>query len=300
MTAALSGIVVHWHNEDELEQLARAWPSDPRFELVVIDNGSSRHLQLPPTTRMVTPGANLGFAGAVNLGGQIATADCLLLLNPDAEPLAGALEALLDGFARHPTAAGLVPGLLDPDGSSQAPWQARRLPTTTELVLQPLLGDRRTGPAALAEGVTVEQPAAAALALRRSAFERVAGLDPRFRPAWFEDVDLARRLQDQQLSLIAWPAAQFRHARGASVPRLGYGRFLIAYHHNLERYLVRHGSTASVLAARASLLLGLIVRLASLAVRTPQRSAGRADAASGLLRALLAAASGWRLMAVSP
>lgn len=300
-SALLSGLVVHWHNEEELERLAAAWPQDPRFELVVVDNGSGRTCSLPPEVVVLRPRANLGFAGGVNLAAQVAHADLLLLLNPDAEPLPGALEALLDGFLQNPHAAGLVPALLDPDGTSQAPWQARSIPTARELILQPWLGDRRRGPKRLIAGERVEQPAAAALALRRSTFEAAGGLDPRYRPAWFEDVDLARRLADLDRPLVAWPAAEFRHARGASVPRLGYGRFLTAYHHNLERYLQRHAGPAAVSAARMVLLSGLLLRLASLLVRTPQRAQNRFEAAGGLSRTLLAAASGWRLaMPIQP
>jgi GT2 family glycosyltransferase len=290
----LSGLVVHWHNEDELERLAAAWPADPRFELVVVDNASSRACRLPPDAVLLRPDTNLGFAGGINLAAQVARAEILLLLNPDAEPLPGALEALLHGLAQNPRAAGLVPALLDPDGTPQAPWQARSIPTSEQLILQPWFGDRRRGPSRLTAGEQVEQPAAAALALRRDSFEAVAGLDPRYRPAWFEDVDLARRLADLDRPLVAWPAAEFCHARGASVPRLGYGRFLSAYHRNLERYLRRHAGPAALIAARVVLLTGLLLRLVSLLVRTPQRAQNRLEAAVGLSRTLLAAASGWR------
>src|ERR1700710_234232 len=40
----LTGVVVHWRNEDLLAELAAAWPRDPRFELLVVDNGSSAPL----------------------------------------------------------------------------------------------------------------------------------------------------------------------------------------------------------------------------------------------------------------
>lgn len=294
MSVLLSGLVVHWHNEAELEALAAAWPPDPRVELVVVDNGSSRPVVLPPAVRWVDPGANLGFAGGVNLAAQIAAGELLLLLNPDAEPIDNALEGLVAGAAAYPEAAGLVPTLVSADGTPQTSWQARVLPSVAGLILLPLLGDRRPGPSRLAPGERVEQPAAAALVLRRSAFERVGGLDPRFRPAWFEDVDLARRLGDLGLPLLAWPEAQFRHGQGASVPRLGYGRFLVAYHHNLERYLERHVGGVAVAAARLVLILGLLLRLVLLPLRQPRRAASRREALAGLVRCLGAALSGWR------
>src|SRR5262249_10592861 len=161
----------------------------------------------------------------------------LLVLNPDAAPEPGALDRLLEGFAAHPEAAGLAPCLVGPGGEPQAAWQLRRLPTAWDCVRQalPLPANRRgphgppaldpgagrpraVGPRALdpgaldlsapdtrgappAAGSVVEQPAAAALALRRTALAAVGGFDERFYPAWFEDVDLARRLRVQGLPL---------------------------------------------------------------------------------------------------
>src|SRR4051812_44120383 len=98
----LSGVVVHWHDEELLAELAAAWPRDPRFELVVVDNGSRGPLVLPEGARLVSPGRNLGFAGGANAGFAVAQAPLLLILNPDAVPEPGALDELLRGFAACP------------------------------------------------------------------------------------------------------------------------------------------------------------------------------------------------------
>ncbi|HEY6320496.1 MAG TPA: hypothetical protein VJA16_02930, partial [Thermoanaerobaculia bacterium] len=144
-------------------------------------------------------------------------------------------------------------------------------------------------------GTAVEQPAAAALARRRQALADAGGLDERFHPAWFEDVDLARRLRQLGGVLLYWPAARFRHALGSTVPRLGYGPFLWIYYRNLERYLAKHHGAAWALAARASLAAGLAIRLPLVPLRRPRRAASRRDAAAGLLLAIAGALSGWRL-----
>jgi N-acetylglucosaminyl-diphospho-decaprenol L-rhamnosyltransferase len=152
-------------------------------------------------------------------------------------------------------------------------------------------------------GTPVEQPAAAALALRREALLAAGGFDERFHPAWFEDVDLARRLRQAGARLLYWPAARFRHALGSTVPRLGYGRFLWIYHRNLERYLAKHHGAAWALASRATLAAGLLLRLPLTVVRRPRRAASRREGAAGLLLALAGVLSGWRLprrVAVDP
>jgi GT2 family glycosyltransferase len=157
----------------------------------------------------------------------------------------------------------------------------------------PRLG-ARSEPAA---GSPVEQPAAAALALRRDALAAAGGLDERFHPAWFEDVDLARRLRDAGAVVRYWPAARFRHRLGASVPRLGYAAFLWIYYRNLVRYLGKHHGQAWAAAAVLALPLGMLLRLALLPLRRPRRAASRGEAARGLVGVAAGALSGWRLPA---
>lgn len=293
--ALLSGIVVHWQNEEALAELVAAWPRDPRFELIVVDNGSARPLPAGPYA-LLSPAVNLGFAGGANLGFEMATAPAVLLLNPDARPEPGALEHLLAGLAAHPEAAGLAPRLVGHDGRPQFAWQLRRLPRLGSLLAQAVFLAPRLGPKAEpAAGAPVEQPAAAALLLRRSAWEAVGGFDERFHPAWFEDVDLASRLREHGLTLRYWPAAVFRHQLGASVPRLGYGLFLWIYDRNLLRYTARHHGRPAALAMRGALALGALSRLAALPLRRPRRAASRREAAAGLLAVAAGVLSGWRL-----
>jgi GT2 family glycosyltransferase len=282
----LSGIVVHWRNEAELSELIAAWPDDPRFELIVVDNGSEGGL---PTGkfRLVAPGENLGFGGGANAGAVVAGGEILLFLNPDAHPEPGALERLVEGFRGLPDAAGLAPKLLGREGGSQHRWQLRPLPSPGTLLLQTLLIPAGRGSAKEpVAGARVEQPAAAALALRREAFERAGGFDPEFFPAWFEDVDLAKRLGGAGLTLHYWPAAVFSHGLGSSVPRLGYGPFLSIYYDNLDRYLRKHHGGLWAGVAGGTLAFGLLVRLLLVPFRCPARAANRREAARGLVAAL--------------
>lgn len=290
----LTGVVVHWHDPEGLQRLLAAWPEDPRFELVVVDNGGGDLVS--PRGRLIRPGTNLGFAGGVNAGVAVARGLLVLLLNADARPLGReSLEGLLQGFQEHPEAAGLAPKLVGPRGESQHPWQLRPLPTPGRLVLQALFLAGVSGPKMEPPpGTKVEQPAAAALALRREVLQELGGLDEAFYPAWFEDVDLARRLKDRGQTIRYWPQAVFRHHLGSTVQRLGYGPFLWIYYRNLTRYLAKHHGASWAHLARALLPLALLLRLLALPLRRPRRAQSRREGASGLLIALAGALSGWR------
>jgi N-acetylglucosaminyl-diphospho-decaprenol L-rhamnosyltransferase len=298
----LTGVVVHWRNEELLAELTAAWPRDPRFELLVVDNGSSAPLPPPEATiRILRPGRNLGFAGGANLGAAEAKSAIVLILNPDVVPEKGALDRLLEGFATLPDAAGLAPCLLGPAGEPQAAWQLREIPSAWECLTHifPVPGAWRQVPGAWRNGhepeagAPVEQPAAAALAFRREALAAVGGFDEAFHPAWFEDVDLARRLRRAGLTIRYWPAARFRHRLGSTVPRLGYGPFLFIYYRNLTRYLAKHHGRGWALAARALLIPSVLLRLAALPLRRPNRASSRREALAGLLGVLAGALSGW-------
>jgi GT2 family glycosyltransferase len=296
-------VVVHWHDEMSLAELVAAWPRDPRFELVVVNNGSRQPLVLPalPGLRRVEPGRNLGFAGGVNAGVAEAVAPLVLLLNPDAVPEPGALDEILRGFAAFPGdshlagVAGIAPCLTGPAGEPQFAWQLRDLPSAWACLGQALLlPGRPTHRREPAAGTPVEQPAAAALALQRSALAAAGGMDAGFYPAWFEDVDLAYRLKAAGRVCRYWPAARFRHRLGSSVPRLGYGPFLWIYYRNLTRYLAKHHGAGWAWAARALLPVGLGLRVLALPLRRPRRAASRLAALGGLLDAIAGAVTGWR------
>jgi N-acetylglucosaminyl-diphospho-decaprenol L-rhamnosyltransferase len=292
---ALSLVVVHWRAEEDLARLLAAVPADERFEVIVVDNGTAAPLPDLGGARLVRAGSNLGFGGGANLGAAVARAPLLLVANPDVRPEPGALEALLAGFAALPDRAGLAPRLLGSDGAAQAEWQLRALPRPRQLLLHALFLDAgRRRAAEPAAGTTVAQPAAAVLALRRAAWERLGGFDPTYHPAWFEDVDLARRLAASGGTFAYWPSATFRHRLGGSVAPLGYGPFLWCYHRNLGRYLAKHHGHGWAWAARLLLVAGVGLRIAALPLRRPRHAPSRAAAARGLLTVALGALSGWR------
>ena len=290
----MTGIAVHWHNESGAENLAASWPDDPRFELLIVDNGSDRELRVSQA-RILEPERNLGFAGAVNLGLRTARSELVLILNADITLEPGALESLLEGFRQHPEAVGLAPRLLDDCGRSQHRWQLRPLPSIPALMLQSLLIPAGSGSSREPDAESaVEQPAGAALALRRQVLEEIGGLDESFYPAWFEDVDLASRLRIAGHTILYWPRSRFQHDLGATIPKLGFERFLWIYHANLGRYLRKHHGDRWAGMARCLLVPGSLLRVLLLPIRKPRRAANRRTAAAGLASLMMGALSNWR------
>jgi GT2 family glycosyltransferase len=290
----LSTVVVAWRSGRDAAELAERFPDDPRYELVLVDNGGLGELPARAGVRVLTPGRNLGFAGGSNAGARAARGELLLFLNPDARPAGDPFSALLAGFEAHPEAAGLVPRLDGEDGVAQRGWQLRPLPGPLALLAHALFWNPTRGPRAEPPaGAPIEQPAAAALALRRSDFDALGGFDESYWPAWFEDVDLARRLADRRRPLLYHPAARFTHRVGSSLPTLGYGGFLIAYDRNLRRYLARHHGALWAALFTALVPLGALARIALLPLVKPRRVESRRAAARALLAVARAALAGF-------
>ena len=280
--------------------------------------------RLWPDADVVERGENLGFGPGVNAGAARARGDVLLLVNPDArarEDVFGAIAAAFDG---NPDWVAVAPRLVDaretpppgpllrsPEASartgsrrregeeSQEEFQLRRLPTLRQAARELLLVDRafprnrgRARDRYLDRDRTtafaVEQPAAAVLAVRSAAFARIGGFDPRFVPAWWEDVDLCARLG--ALGKIMYcPEAVFEHAGGASAQALGYARFLPVYYRNAIAYWRKHHGGAAALLFRMLVAAGMALRLGCLPFRRrdprPKRESSRAYV--GALRAAL-------------
>ena len=294
MTAQLRlcGIAVNWHDEERLQRLVEAWPEDDSCELIILDNGSTE--PLPEGVEVLALGRNFGFAGAVNLGLQQTRATLVLVMNSDVCPRPDAIESLIHGFDLWPDAVALAPRMVGHDGSSQAGWQLRPLPSLTTLLLQALLlpatGEVSSEPGT---GALLEQPAAAALAFRRDALLELGGFDEAFFPAWFEDVDLAKRMTDAGMPIRYCPEAEFQHQLGSSIPRLGYGGFLRIYYSNLCRYLRKHHGRFWAGLARVLLIPASLLRLALVPLRRPRRASTRREAARGLWWLALGAMTGW-------
>ena len=250
----VAAVVVRWRGGEEVERCLAsllAFGGETLSRIILVDSGSGdggaeRLAATFPEIEVLALEANRSFAHAVNRGIATLDEELVLLLNPDTEIVEDTVSRLTAAAARQTDSAGVVPLLVNPDGSSQHRWQLRRLPTVGRLATG------RPGAPACAQPpageIAIEQPAAAAWLIRRDVWRALDGFDESFTPAWWEDVDLCARLAgktgDPQFpadeGFIVAPDARVIHVGGSSVTELGRADFLNAYYGNLLRYAARH------------------------------------------------------------
>jgi len=298
-------VIVSWNSAFHLETAIRSVPSG--VKVVVVDNGSadgSAAAARKAGADVIENGRNRGFGIACNQAvAALPGVPSVLFLNPDAALVDGAeslalLAAELEG---DPSLAAVAPRL---SGDGQEEFQLRKLPTLGSFAREAFLLNRlwpknpwfrreRYLDRLRTEPFDVEQPAAAALMIRREAFEAVGGFDAAFSPAWFEDVDLAAKLWKSGRRIRYLPAARATHAGGATMKAMPYRDFLPLYTRNACRYVARHHSAPMRLAIRVVLLAGALLRLGLLPLVRGDHERG--DAAIAYLRVVRGLSGfGWR------
>jgi GT2 family glycosyltransferase len=251
--------IINWNSghwlKDCLESLLAT--SDVA-EIVVVDN-ASKDGSLEGITgsgtrvKFVRNSSNLGFAGGVNQAFAATTAPFVLILNPDIGVAPGVVARMRDFLARQPKAAAV-------GGHVGGDYLPRQLPTVVSLVRENLGFPRRPQAPEGDLPCAIEQPAAAALMVRRSAYLHVGGFDDRYFPAWYEDVDFCRQLKTAGWQVYFDPSARFTHGGGYSARTMGTSSFAAAYYRNQLRYVHKHMGGAAGIAIRCSIAAGMVAR----------------------------------------
>jgi N-acetylglucosaminyl-diphospho-decaprenol L-rhamnosyltransferase len=301
-------VIVNWNSGSLLrlciQSLAR---NAPGAEVILVDNASEDHsirtaLDDAPGCVTLLNNRNLGFAAACNRGWRSGAGDPVLFLNPDTEAGEGAVSRLEEVLEGNHSLWALGGQLIDASGRPQVGFNIRSFPSVASVAADTLLLDvlwprnpwtRRylmldDSHQSFRE---VDQPAAACLMVRRQALEAVGGFDERFYPAWFEDVDLCRRIRDAGGRIAYEPLARFRHYGGASLTRLPQDKFLEYYHTNQCRYFNKHHGRKAGRRVRRLAIAGLWLR-GMLSLIRPPRGRSRIGAFQTYRRSALAIGHG--------
>ena len=252
---ALSVCIVNWNTRDLLRaclQSLKRCPPTAGLEVIVVDNASddasgemvAREF---PEARLVANSENRYYAAASNQAIAVSRGAYLLLLNPDAEVTAGALDRLVEFLRSHPEAGAVAPRLVGPDGETQlscrgfpepGPLFADALGLARLLPRSRWLGRYRMAFWDHGDLREVEQPMASALLLRRPALDQIGAFDVSF-PMFFNDVDLCYRLRQAGWRIYFEPAATVLHHHGASTSQ-ARREMIVESHRSLRLFYRKH------------------------------------------------------------
>jgi GT2 family glycosyltransferase len=201
------------------------------YELIIVDNDSSDEtadvLRLVDSATVIRHRENLGFGPTVAEVASRASGEFLCLLNNDMLLQQRSLASLLGVFAERPD-AGAVGGMIRlADGRLQEAgcivWRdgtVRQWGRGCDPHL-PKYCFRRP----------VDYCSAACLVTPRLLFQAVGGLDDRYAPAYYEDVDYCMKLWNVARPVFYEPRSVVHHYESASSPSLLGTREMILVNH---------------------------------------------------------------------
>jgi N-acetylglucosaminyl-diphospho-decaprenol L-rhamnosyltransferase len=268
----LALVVVNHNTGEYLTRCLRSafeFAGDARLEAVVVDNASrdgsaERAGAAYPDVRLIENDRNRGFARAANQGIRATSAPFILLLNPDAEILAGMLGGFLKLARDRPRAGVIGPMVKDPDGSIYP--SARRVPSLGTALGHAFVGpfmdnrfsrrytmagwDRRTERA-------VEWVSGSCCLLRREALDEVGMFDEGYF-LYVEDVDLCTRMRAAGWEVRFSPELEVLHVGGISTR--GKKWLTVEHSRSIYRYFVKFRSTGWRVLLRPFVWLALRAR----------------------------------------
>lgn len=291
--AQVDVVIVNWNGGKDVANAARsaaAFGGRP----IVVDNGSvdgSAELVEAEVDAAVVVrlGYNAGFARACNAGVARGSAPVILLLNPDAEIVAGNAGDLIRSF-EHPSRP-IIVGPRTVRGDGQPERSVRRFPTLTTLLLYqlklhplarwiPPLRAYFMFDFAESEAAQVDQVIGAAFAMRREDWIRFKGLDEGYF-LLFEEVDLCRRVADDGGKTIYWPDVTVRHIGSTSFRRISRVHLQVIWNASLLRYARLHLGPAAAPLLALTFPVGLTVAvIRDIVARWTSPSGNRSNKAS--------------------
>ncbi|MGH8038490.1 MAG: glycosyltransferase [Stenotrophomonas sp.] len=193
-----------------------AHPPQVACEILVVDDGSiDQTVQWMPQVqglRYEVRASNGGFIDACNDGVARSRGTYVVLLNNDTVPQPGWLDALLETFSTVPGAGLVGAQLLYPDGRLQesggvlfqdgSAWSYGRFESPED----PRYSALRD----------VDYCSGAAVMLPRALWDQLGGFDTRYRPAYYEDTDLAFAVRASGHRVLVQPASRVVHDEGTS------------------------------------------------------------------------------------
>jgi GT2 family glycosyltransferase len=268
-------IVVSWNTRDVLRNCLNSIShetTDMTYEIIVVDNSSRDGTQEMvrrefPSIKLIANDDNRGFAMANNQGIRLARSRFVLLLNPDTVVHPGALDRVYAFAQRVPQAAVVGCRTLNANGSLQR--NCFLPPSFLNLVLTSIgfhrlfsrskfFGRERMTYWDLDDAREVAVVAGCFMLVRRAAIDEVGLLDERFF-MYAEEVDWCVRFRAAGWQVWYTPSGTITHLGGVSAA-LAFAQMKAEKRRSLFIFLRKYHSASYVLACRAVLMVGLLVR----------------------------------------
>lgn len=246
-------VIVNWRRPDYtarcLESLAALDLSRVgHIETLVVDNESDGTLDDTlrgafPDVRVVENRENAGLAAALNQGARelraTSPSDYLWFINNDVVVDAGALSALVDALERDPHIGVAGPLVYHPDQRSQIEQAGFRVShwTGRHVYLKVGIDLFRNDKDNIAD---VDSAYGCANLVRRVAYERAGGFDPRFN-LYFEETDFNVRVRRHGFRVVVVKDARVFHREGGTMNQFIVRRAWLLLR-NLVRFQWKHAS----------------------------------------------------------
>jgi GT2 family glycosyltransferase len=294
----LSIIIVNWNSTAWLLKCLEsvyAQTHETTFEIIVVDNASPDGdvglvKERYPKVILIESPANLGFAGANNLGFRSATGEYVVFLNPDTELVNPAFDRMLPQVRSLPSLGTAGCTLLNEDGSIQTAC-IQTFPTILNQLLDMDVIRNRFPACSLwniaplfaggTEPSRVEVISGACVLLKREVFAQVGMFSEEYF-MYAEDLDLSYKASQAGFTNYYLPEGRIIHYGGKSSVRR---RAVVMKWRSILLYIAKHRGSAYQLAFRAVMACSALGRLILLAAAfTVSRGARRDSALNALLK----------------
>jgi GT2 family glycosyltransferase len=269
-------LIITYNSEKDILHCLQSIDMQPpkcSYGIVIVDNGSQDQTvkivsQNFPNVKIMSNGANIGFAAANNVGLRSIEARTYLLLNPDTIILPGALQALIDFTEKTVNCWAVGPAILNADKTPQR--TGVKFPNLWNLLVETffldklfsqskVLGRHRELYADYSCPRTVDYVQGSCFLIKNDAIKKVGLIDEQYF-MFFEETDWCRRVWSAGGEVWFYP--------GASIIHLGGGEFghyqettIQYYHRSLLLFYEKYHSLLSGIAMRMIMIIRACIRL---------------------------------------
>jgi GT2 family glycosyltransferase len=213
-----------------------AQAGDELLEVICVDNASADEsagliAERYPHVRLIRQPVNLGFAGGINAGIDVARGNVFVLLNQDCVAHDGWLAALIQALQKHPQFGIVGCTIFNPDATLNHAGAMIRRPDAYGVHLTDV-GDGQLG---VAEFVT-----GAAVAFHRHTWDTVGRFDEGFYPGYYEDSDYCYRARRKGIETAYVPEARVTHLFSSQELQADPVKYVADQHRARYRFVSKH------------------------------------------------------------